>query len=55
MTDQERIDRLERDLSFLARFFQLSRRGHATLSEYERFSELSARFERFTEEPKRAA
>lgn len=52
MTDEERIDRLERDLSFLARFTRLSLKGHATLREHERFMEIESRYDRFTEEPR---
>jgi hypothetical protein len=50
---EERLDRLERDLSFVARHNDLKDVGHATPSEYARMQELKDRFPRYPEETPR--
>lgn len=44
---EQELSAARRDLSFLARHLELSRRGHATITEYERFSEILARYPRW--------
>lgn len=53
MTDSltKRVEQLEKDLSFLTRHMELSRTGHATITEYERASAIRDRYPREGTEP----
>lgn len=46
MSDDERVEQLERDVAFLAQMIVLKPRGHATVAEQERLQEIRERYPR---------